>query len=69
MQQIYQFKPHLRLAPVDRVGMFLIGEREHYLLSGDLYAKICPLIDGRRSVWELVQALDGQLAPPRFSTV
>jgi ribosomal protein S12 methylthiotransferase accessory factor len=44
--------------------VFVLGEREHYLLTGDLYTQLCPLIDGRRTVWELVAALAGTLSPP-----
>jgi oxazoline/thiazoline synthase len=64
MDQIYQFKPHLRLFSLDRRRMFLIGEREHYLLSGDIYAQLCPLIDGKRTLRDLTATLEGRLSPP-----
>jgi ribosomal protein S12 methylthiotransferase accessory factor len=44
--------------------VFLIGEREHYLLSGDLYAELCPFIDGKRTLRELTAALEGKLSAP-----
>jgi oxazoline/thiazoline synthase len=66
MDQVYQFKPHLRLVPLDRRGVFLIGEREHYLLSGDIYVQLCPLIDGQRTIGDLIAALEGKLAAPEI---
>jgi oxazoline/thiazoline synthase len=66
MDQVYQFKPHLRLVSLERDRVFLIGEREHYLLSGDIYTQLCPLIDGRRTVWDLIAALEGTLTPPEI---
>jgi ribosomal protein S12 methylthiotransferase accessory factor len=64
MDHIYQFKFHLRHVSIHGLGVFVIGEREHYLLAGDLYTQLCPLIDGRRTVRELVAALAGTLSPP-----
>ena len=45
-------------AGADRV--FLLGEREHFLLRGKLYAAMAPLLDGRRTVDEVIAALEGQ---------
>jgi bacteriocin biosynthesis cyclodehydratase domain-containing protein len=67
MDEIYQFKPHLRLVSLGRRGVFLIGEREHYLLSGELYAELCPLIDGKRTVHDLTTALEGRLSAAEVS--
>ena len=64
MDHIYQFKFHLRHVSIHGLGVFVIGEREHYLLTGELYTQLCPLIDGRRTVGELVAALAGTLSPP-----
>lgn len=63
-EQIVRFKPHLRPVPVDDVGVFLLGECERYLLEGRLYRRVCPLIDGVRTVRELIDALAGEVSPP-----
>lgn len=61
LEQALQFKSHLRLEQVDENRVVLIGEREHYLLSGRPLARVASLIDGRRTDHELL-AMTGQQA-------
>src|SRR5262249_1722856 len=60
----YRFKPHLSVCPVGQERVFLLGERERFMLRGRLYRIVAPLVDGRRTLGELIEALDGQAAPP-----
>lgn len=64
MQRILRFKRHLRVEPLDAERVFLISERERFLLQGRSYALLAPLIDGRSKVIELIQALAGRLSGP-----
>jgi oxazoline/thiazoline synthase len=63
MDRVLRFKHHLRPVRVDDGLVLLLGEREQFLLQGRSYALLAPLIDGRRSVLELIQQLS-QEAPP-----
>ena len=64
MNRIFRIKPHLRQIIVDDIGVFLIGERERYLLSDSMYSALCPLLDGYHTEWELIEALGDRLSPP-----
>ena len=52
---VLSFKSNLR---VERLGAtaFVIGEREHYILPSARAAEVASLIDGRRTVRDIVQA-------------
>jgi bacteriocin biosynthesis cyclodehydratase domain-containing protein len=70
MQRILCFKHHLRAEPVAGVGVFLVGERHRYMLKGALEALVAPLVDGRRTVQEIITALGPNASPPDvFSTL
>ncbi|WP_437643984.1 TOMM precursor leader peptide-binding protein [Sorangium sp. So ce362] len=63
MPRILQFKHHLRVEPAgDKETVFLIGERERFMLRGRVYGLLGPLLDGRRTEDELVSALDGEVS-------
>ncbi|XXX72874.1 TOMM precursor leader peptide-binding protein [Sorangium sp. So ce134] len=63
MPRILQFKHHLRVEPAgDKETLFLIAERERFLLRGRVYRLLGPLLDGRRTEEELVSALDGEVS-------
>lgn len=64
MNRILQFRPHLRVEVVDSEHVFLLGEREQFLLRGSLYALLAPLIDGQRTVLDLIQSVEGLASPP-----
>lgn len=50
-------KHHLRVAPGGGETLYLIGEREHFMLRGRIYRLLVPLLDGRRTTAELIEAL------------
>lgn len=64
MDRTFELKPHLRVVPDGEVSLFLVGERERYLLSGRVYALVVPLLDGRRTVAELIRELEGRASAP-----
>ncbi|MBV9947462.1 MAG: TOMM precursor leader peptide-binding protein [Myxococcales bacterium] len=64
MNAIYRFKHHLRVVPAGKGLVFLIGEQDRFLLKGRLYELVVPLVDGRRSVADIVDALGGRASPP-----
>ena len=48
---------------IEGVGTFLLSERPPVTLSGRIYTQVCPLVDGTRTVTEIVAQLHGELAP------
>jgi hypothetical protein len=57
-----RFKTHLDVLAVVGVGVLLHSEKGQAVLRGRLYELVAPLIDGRRSVDDLVDQLDGRLS-------
>ncbi|WP_437639181.1 TOMM precursor leader peptide-binding protein [Sorangium sp. So ce854] len=53
-------KHHLRVEPADEETVFLLGERERFMLRGRIYRLLGPLLDGRRTEAELVTALSDE---------
>jgi ribosomal protein S12 methylthiotransferase accessory factor len=64
MNRVLCFKPHLRVEVGGDETVFLVGELERFMLKGRLYQLVAPLIDGQRTEWEIVEALEGALSPP-----
>jgi ribosomal protein S12 methylthiotransferase accessory factor len=64
LDRLLQLEPHLRLECLDEGRAFLLGEREQFLLEGRLQVLVAPLLDGRRSVREILSALQGRASPP-----
>ena len=62
MDRILRFKPHLRVEH-EAGRLFLIGERDRVLVPGPLHARVARLVDGRRSEWQIVQALEADASP------
>ncbi|HYO60154.1 TOMM precursor leader peptide-binding protein, partial [Archangium sp.] len=58
-----RFPAHLRLARVEEDRFFLLGERERYRLSGHVLGLVAPLLDGTRTVGELLTQLEGRASP------
>jgi hypothetical protein len=54
MLQQLQFKPHFQVETVDGDGVFLLSETGTVVLGGRLPKLLAPLIDGQRSVDEIV---------------
>jgi len=42
--------------------VFLLSEQDYFLLSGRLYARLTPLINGQRTVDEIIEVLQGQVS-------
>jgi len=57
-------KPTLRLEPLDASTAFLIGERERFVLAGDAVVAVAALVDGRRTVAEILEAARPALSGP-----
>lgn len=55
------FKARFRVVPVAGHGAVLVSEDAAHLLSGTVYAKLVPLIDGVRSVDDIVDAAEGMV--------
>lgn len=64
MNRVLRIKPHLRVEVLDARRVFLVGERSHFLLEGALHARIVPLLDGERTVAQVILALEGQASAP-----
>jgi len=64
MHQVFRLKHHLRVELLDDERVFLLGERERILLQGRVHALLAPLIDGRRTVGELIELLADRAPPP-----
>lgn len=59
-----QFKRHFRWEIVPSEGVFLLSERGHFLLRGQTYLRLAPLLDGRHTEAEIVDLLRGQVSAP-----
>ena len=57
------FKPGFHIEVVDPEGVFLLSERGHFVLKGELSCRLAPLIDGRHSADDIVDKL-ADSAPP-----
>jgi ribosomal protein S12 methylthiotransferase accessory factor len=55
-----QFKPHLHAEVIPPETVYLLSEKDLFALSGRLYNVLAPLLDGRHTVDELVELLEGQ---------
>ncbi|XXX79841.1 TOMM precursor leader peptide-binding protein [Sorangium sp. So ce134] len=64
MHRILRFKPHLRVELAGDGMVFLVGEHERFLLKGRVHEHVTPLVDGRRTEWEIIEALGGKISPP-----
>lgn len=59
-----KFKTCFRIEIVETEGVFLISERDTIVLQDSLYQLLCPLLDGSRTVDEIVQQLQDKLPVP-----
>ena len=57
-----KFKSCFRVEVVSSVGVFLLSESDYYILTGELYEKLVPLINGDRSVDEIVVTLGDRVS-------
>ncbi|RKH44833.1 TOMM precursor leader peptide-binding protein [Corallococcus llansteffanensis] len=64
MNRVLRIKPQLRVEVLDAQRVFLVGERSHFLLEGALHARVVPLLDGERTVAQVISELEGQASAP-----
>ena len=64
LSQVLAFKPNLRVERLDVDAVFLIGERERSVLSGRVMAEVVELVDGRRTVQDIVLAASARVSEP-----
>jgi ribosomal protein S12 methylthiotransferase accessory factor len=55
--------PDCTVALVEGNGVLIHGERESRLLTGDLYPRLIPLLDGRRDLDAIVDVLSAEFPP------
>ena len=56
LTQVLAFKPTLRVERLSSGVVFLIGEHERFVLSGRRTAEVAALVDGRRTVLDIMNA-------------
>ena len=59
-----RFKSCFRCEIVPSDGVFLISENEHFLLRGDAYIRLAPLLDGKHSVEEIIAIVQNDISAP-----
>lgn len=64
-----QIKPHFRVEIVEPKNVYLLSEYSTYALTGTLYCQILPLLNGQYTIGEIIQKLDGQVAPEHIEYV
>ncbi len=56
-----KFKEHFHVEVLEPKVVYLLSEKKHFALSGRLYAKLAPLLDGSHTVDEIVEQFEGQV--------
>ncbi len=64
-----RFKRHFRVETVDGEASYIISERDLLVLRGEAVQLIAPLLDGQRSIDDVLEAVDGRLDPARAAFV
>ena len=62
MLKVPKFKSYFHVEVIPSVGVFLLSESDYYILTGELYEKLVPLINGDRSVDDIVATLGEQVS-------
>jgi oxazoline/thiazoline synthase len=57
------FKPAFHVEIADPEGVFLLSERNHFVLKGKLYCRLAPLIDGHHTTGDIVDKVAGEVTP------
>lgn len=58
-----RFKHHFRVDVVaPEKAVFLLADKEHFVLKGDAYVVLAPLLNGQNSVDDIVAALEGRIS-------
>lgn len=57
-----RFKHHFRVDVVEKENaVFLLAEKEHFVLNGNAYVAMAPLLNGQNSLDDIVTALSGRV--------
>jgi ribosomal protein S12 methylthiotransferase accessory factor len=64
LTRVLALKPTLRLQRVNTTTAFLLGERERFVLAGASAIEITLLVDGRRTVREILDAVRARIPEP-----
>src|SRR4051812_36589732 len=64
MTEILAFKPGLRVEQLDASTVFLLGEHERFLLRGRHIGVLAALVDGRRTVEDIVRNALSAMSEP-----
>lgn len=64
--RVLEFKRHLRVEPFDAERTFLVGEGEQFMLRGRVQRLVAPLLDGQRTITDIVIMLAGQASAPEI---
>jgi ribosomal protein S12 methylthiotransferase accessory factor len=59
MHRVFRLKPHLYAATISGDQVVLVGERVQIVLGNGLYGQVAALLDGARTVRDLVSLLEG----------
>ncbi|HYH99307.1 TOMM precursor leader peptide-binding protein, partial [Hyalangium sp.] len=62
--RVVQFKAHLRLEILDTERAFVLGEHEQFMLTGRSQVLVASKLDGRRSVQDVLSALEAEVSAP-----
>src|SRR4028119_483992 len=57
-----RFKPCFRCEIVPSEGVFLLAEKDHFLLRGNAYIQLAPLLDGKHTLEEIIDTLQNRLS-------
>lgn len=60
---LLQIKPHFHVEIIEPKQVYLLGEQANYVLTGQLYCQILPLLDGQYTQMQIVEKLDGEVPP------
>src|SRR5262245_7703346 len=47
-------------------GVIVLSETEHFVLPGDIYIQLVPLLNGQHSVEEIFASLHAKISPPNI---
>lgn len=61
---VLAWKPTLHVERMEGDAVFLIGEREHFVLSGACIAELAALVDGRRTIHDILCAVRARISEP-----
>lgn len=57
-----RFKPRFRCEVIPSEGVLLLSEKEDFLLSGETYIRVAPLLNGQHTIVEIVEHLQSEMS-------